>query len=71
MIARIVPDVSGVDKVFDYRVPESIADRIRIGDVVRVPLNGRSVAGWVLELLNDDESSHRDRKSLGRPGWLG
>lgn len=61
MIARIVPDVSGVDKVFDYRVPESIDDRIRIGDVVRVPLNGRSVAGWVLELLNDDESSHRDK----------
>ena len=61
MIVRVVPDVSGVDKVFDYRVPESMVGRIQLGDVVRVSLNGRSVAGWVVEVLDDDSSEHRDK----------
>lgn len=61
MIVRVVPDVSGVDKVFDYRVPEAMVERIRLGDVVRVPLNGRSVAGWVIDVLGDTESEHRDK----------
>ena len=61
MIVRVVPDVSGVDKVFDYRVPESMEGRIQLGDVVRVSLNGRSVAGWVVEVLDDDSSEHRDK----------
>jgi primosomal protein N' (replication factor Y) len=50
VIARIVPDVTGVDKVFDYLVPESLVDNISVGDRVRVPLHNRNVAGWVLEL---------------------
>jgi len=50
VIARIVPDVTGVDKVFDYLVPESIVGNICVGDRVRVPLHNRNVAGWVLQL---------------------
>jgi primosomal protein N' (replication factor Y) len=50
VIARIVPDVTGVDKVFDYRVPDSLVDNICVGDRVRVPLHNRNVAGWVVEL---------------------
>ncbi|NCZ89671.1 MAG: hypothetical protein EBY93_01900, partial [Actinobacteria bacterium] len=61
MIVRVLPDVSGIDKVFDYRVPESLSGSIDVGDVVRVPLHGRSVAGWVLEILGDDQSAHLDR----------
>jgi primosomal protein N' (replication factor Y) len=49
VIARIVPDVTGVDKVFDYLVPESFGT-ICVGDRVRVPLHNRNVAGWVLQL---------------------
>jgi primosomal protein N' (replication factor Y) len=61
VIVRVLPDVSGIDKVFDYRVPESLSGSIDVGDVVRVPLHGRSVAGWVLEILGDDQSAHLDR----------
>ena len=61
MIVRIVPDVSGIDKVFDYRVPEALLGTVRVGDVVRVPLNGRSVAGWVVEVVVQDESEYLDK----------
>ena len=50
VIARIVPDITGVDKVFDYLVPESLVSEICVGDRVRVPLHNRNVAGWVLQL---------------------
>jgi primosomal protein N' (replication factor Y) len=45
-----VPDVSGVDKVFDYSVPEKFATRLGIGDKVRVTLNNRRVGGWVVDI---------------------
>ena len=50
VIARIVPDVTGVDKVFDYLVPEMLVGDICVGDRVRIPLHNRNVAGWVLQL---------------------
>jgi len=50
LIASVVPDVSGIDKVFDYIVPESFAQRAWIGARVRIDLNGRRVGGWIVEL---------------------
>jgi len=47
LVARVVPDVTGVDKVFDYLIPSELHDAIAIGDRVRVPLHGRNVPGWV------------------------
>ena len=52
-----MPDVSGVDKVFDYSVPEKFATHLRVGDKVRVTLNNRRVGGWVVDL---DESQSGD-----------
>ena len=49
-VARIVPDVSGIDKAFDYSVPTSIDELIDVGSIVRVELNGRRVGGWVKEI---------------------
>ena len=49
-VARVVPDVTGVDKTFDYLIPESLGDALRIGMRVRVPLHGRNVAGWVIAI---------------------
>jgi primosomal protein N' (replication factor Y) len=46
----VVPDVSGIDKWFDYVVPSSLLSSISIGCRVRVNLNGRRVGGWVVEL---------------------
>ena len=56
MLARVVVDVTGVDKTFDYLVPELLAERIEVGCRVRVPLHGREVPGWVLTLLPPHEA---------------
>ena len=52
-IASVVPDVSGIDKCFDYIVPARFLSKIRVGDRVRVDLNGRRVSGWVVSLSAD------------------
>ena len=46
-IVRVVPDVSGVNKVFDYLVPETLKN-VKVGSVVRVELHGRRVDAWVV-----------------------
>ena len=56
LVARVVPDVSGIDKQFDYLVPPSLAPRVRPGAVVRVELNGRRVDAWVVALGTVGES---------------
>ena len=48
----MLPDVVGIDREFDYVVPESWvadgrSDRVTVGSMVRAPLAGRRVAGWV------------------------
>lgn len=45
-VVRVVPDVSGISKVFDYSVPPGWD--VDIGSMVRVELNRRRVAGWVV-----------------------
>lgn len=47
---RVVPDVAGLDKHFDYVVPTAMADRVQVGSMVRVLLHGRRVGGWVTEI---------------------
>ena len=48
MVARVVPDVTGLDKQFDYLVPDACAGDVRAGTIVRVGLAGRRVGGWVV-----------------------
>lgn len=50
LVARIVPNVTGLDKSFDYLVPDRFRDQVRVGTMVRVPLAGRRVGGWVIGL---------------------
>ena len=49
-VARVVVDEPALDKPFDYLVPDALADRVRVGTIVRVPLHGRRIGGWVSEL---------------------
>ena len=51
-VVRVVPDVSGIDKTFDYAVPDSLGD-VAVGSIVRVELHGRRVDAWVVEYLDD------------------
>ena len=50
LVAGIVPDVTGLDRVFDYAVSEEMAASVDIGGRVRVSLNGRHVGGWIVSL---------------------
>jgi primosomal protein N' (replication factor Y) (superfamily II helicase) len=50
LVARVVPDVTGLDKSFDYLVPDALASQVQIGSIVRVPLHGRRVGGFVVAL---------------------
>ena len=59
---RVVPDVSGIDKTFDYVVPERFGD-VAVGSIVRVELNGRRVDAWVLEHV-DAEANGYDLKAV-------
>jgi primosomal protein N' (replication factor Y) (superfamily II helicase) len=56
LVARVVPDVTGLDKQFDYVVPDALRARVAVGSMVRVPLHGRRVGGWVVALGPPDGS---------------
>ena len=60
-VARVVPDVTGLDKEFDYLVPADLGAEIRVGSVVRVPLHGRRVRGWVVALDPSDQPLEIDQ----------
>ena len=48
LVARVLPDVAGFERELDYLVPAGLAGEVRAGTIVRVPLQGRRVRGWVL-----------------------
>jgi primosomal protein N' (replication factor Y) len=50
LTVRVVVDEPALDKPFDYLVPEHLGDQVRVGTMVRVPLHGRRVGGWVAAL---------------------
>jgi primosomal protein N' (replication factor Y) (superfamily II helicase) len=50
LVARVVVDVTGLDKQFDYLIPEPLRARLAVGSMVRVELQGRRVGGWVVEV---------------------
>ena len=47
---RVRPDLTAVEREFDYEVPEALAATVRVGTIVRVPLHGRRVRGWVVAI---------------------
>ncbi|MBW3666295.1 MAG: hypothetical protein KY394_01740, partial [Actinobacteria bacterium] len=58
----VVPDVPSfaVDDGFWYSVPEHLAAQVSIGSLVRVPLSGRRVRGWVVEIGDAPARSLKD-----------
>ena len=49
----MLPDVSGLDRAFDYLIPEELRATVEVGTLVRVDLHGRRVGGWVVELTDE------------------
>lgn len=58
-VARVVPDVTGLDKQFDYVVPEGLRAHVRVGSLVRMDLHGRRVGGWVVSMGDVDPTVGR------------
>lgn len=50
LVARVHVDVPAIDREFDYVVPEKLTALVSVGAIVRVPLHGRRVRGWITAL---------------------
>lgn len=48
LAARVLPDVAGFERELDYEVSAEQAAGLQVGSIVRVPLQGRKVRGWVV-----------------------
>ena len=69
-VARILPNVTGLDKQFDYLVPDLLRDSVQLGTIVRVDLHGRRIGGWIVAFdpadALDDEQLKPIAKVTGR-----
>lgn len=61
---RVLPDVTGLDRCFDYLVPPVLSGMVRVGSIVRCVLHGRKVRGWVVEIDPVDSPADRELLSL-------
>lgn len=68
-VVRVVTDVAGIDKEFDYLVPDHLAGQVRVGTIVRVPLGGRRVGGWVVADHVDADPTRPLRPLSKVTGW--
>lgn len=66
MIARVLPDVTGLDKSFDYTIPDELERDISVGTIVRVDLHGRRIGGWVVALLDPADAAVDDLKPIAK-----
>lgn len=65
-VARVLPNVTGLDKQFDYFVPDEMRESVRVGSQVRVELHGRRIAGWVMALDPADALDHGELKPIAK-----
>ncbi len=70
-VARVLPNVTGLDKQFDYLVPSALADDVVVGALVRVELHGRRTGGWVVTLDPPDALDEADLKPIAKVTGLG
>lgn len=56
LVVRVAPDLTGLDRQFDYAVPEPLRERAQLGSLVRITLNGRRVGGWIVGLGATDDA---------------
>ena len=60
-VCRVAVDVLAVERLFDYSVPEPLAEVVGVGTIVRVNLGGRRVRAWV---VGDDVASEAPPEKL-------
>ena len=67
-VARVLPDVTGLDKAFDYSIPPGMD--LGVGSIVRVPLHGRRVRGWVTA-VDPPDAHDRDLLPIAKLSGIG
>ena len=57
MYAKVIVEIGAkkLDKTFMYRVPSSLMNKIGVGYRVKVPFGNRSLEGFVLEIVKDND----------------
>jgi primosomal protein N' (replication factor Y) len=68
-VVRVVPDVAGIAREFDYLVPAALAPGVRVGTSVRIDLGRRRVSGWVVADGIEPPSGVRLRPITAVRGW--
>ena len=65
MIIGVLVELSSknIDKIFDYKVPVQLEDKIKIGIRVEVPFGSQRLEGFVLEIK--DKSSLELKEIIG------
>ncbi len=56
---RVLPDVSALDRTFDYTLTAEERSRTDVGTMVRVELHGRRIGGWIVALDVEPETDVR------------
>lgn len=65
----MLPDVAGFDREFDYLVPAGLTGSVRPGSLVRIPLQGRQVSGWVVSFPVEPPPGVALRPMTRITGW--
>ncbi|MEO6653820.1 MAG: hypothetical protein ABIP17_14320 [Ilumatobacteraceae bacterium] len=69
-VVRVLPNVTGLDKQFDYLVPEEFAP-ISVGARVRIDLHGRRIGGWVVAVDPTDALDEDALKPISSVSGIG
>jgi primosomal protein N' (replication factor Y) len=69
LVARVLPDVAGFERELDYAVPAKFAAELWPGSIVRVPLQGRAVRGWVVAYPVEPPEGLALRPIAKMTGW--
>lgn len=69
--ARVLPNVTGLDKLFDYLVPDHLAESAVVGAMVRISLHGRAAGGWIVSINPPDALAAADLKPIKKVTGFG
>ena len=56
--------VKTLDKAFTYKIPDNLADKLKVGMKVLVPFNNRLIHGFVLNIKNTYDDSYELKEDL-------
>ncbi len=66
MYANVIVDISAekLDKTFQYRIPDELAEEINVGMQVQIPFGKRTITGYVVEITDIPEFDVAKMKPL-------